>query len=84
VFSKTCLKSDLETLKIRLLIKLVSAGSSRGRGNRAAGWFADYIAEKGDTDMRSSALEEGIKGWATAGDEYVKFMDEYKEEVWTK
>ncbi len=34
--------------------------------------------------MRSSALEEGIKGWATAGDEYVKFMDEYKEEVWTK
>ncbi|KAL8929091.1 MAG: hypothetical protein Q9172_000634 [Xanthocarpia lactea] len=59
-------------------------GSSRGRGNRAARWFADYTAEKGDTAMRSYALEEGVKGWALAGEEYVKLMDEYCEAVWTK
>ena len=34
--------------------------------------------------MRSYALEEGIKGWALAGKEYVKLMDEYCEAVWTK
>jgi len=62
----------------------VAIGSSRGRGNRAAGWFADLIAEKGDTVMRSYTLEEGIKGWAPAGEEYVKLMDEYCEAVWTK
>lgn len=62
----------------------LTAGSSRGRGNRAAGWFADFIAEKGDTLMKSQTLEEGIKGWAVAGEEYVKLMDEYDEAVWTK
>jgi len=34
--------------------------------------------------MRSYTLEEGIKGWAPAGDEYIKLMDEYDEGVWTK
>jgi arsenical-resistance protein 2 len=62
----------------------MAVGSSRGRGNRAAGWFADHITEKGDTVMRSYTLGEGIKGWALAGEEYVKLMDEYCEAVWTK
>jgi len=57
-------------------------GSSRGRGNRAAGWFADYIAERGDSQMQSLVLLEGIKGWATAGPEYVQWMDEYDQAVW--
>jgi arsenical-resistance protein 2 len=57
-------------------------GSSRGRGNRAAGWFADHIAERGDTHMQSLVLLDGIKGWATAGEEYVQWMDEYDQAVW--
>ncbi|OIW32811.1 hypothetical protein CONLIGDRAFT_558176, partial [Coniochaeta ligniaria NRRL 30616] len=56
--------------------------SSKGRGNRAAGWFADHIAERGDTQMQSLVLLEGIKGWATAGEEYVQKMDEYDQAVW--
>merc|ERR1712000_603574 len=42
-------------------------GSSRGRGNRAAGWFADYIKDQNNTEMESRTLQEGIKGWATGG-----------------
>ncbi|PSS25899.1 hypothetical protein M430DRAFT_134786 [Amorphotheca resinae ATCC 22711] len=57
-------------------------GSSRGRGTRASGWFEDYIKERGDSQMKSLTLEGGIKGWATAGKEYVELMDDYHEEVW--
>lgn len=57
-------------------------GSSGGRGTRAAGWFQDYLDEKGDKDMESVILRGGIKGWATAGEEYVKWMDEYDESIW--
>ena len=57
-------------------------GSSRGRGSRAAGWFSDYIQDQNDTKMESFALEGGIKGWATAGEEYVKKMTEYDPSVW--
>jgi arsenical-resistance protein 2 len=32
--------------------------------------------------MESRTLEEGIKGWATGGDEYVRMMDEYDAAVW--
>jgi arsenical-resistance protein 2 len=32
--------------------------------------------------MKSYGLEEGIMGWATAGEEYVKMMDEYDASVW--
>jgi arsenical-resistance protein 2 len=56
--------------------------SSKGRGNRAAGWFADYIADQGDDQMKSIALAEGVKGWATAGGEYVQWMTEYDAKVW--
>ncbi|KAH8882368.1 Rhodanese-like protein [Thozetella sp. PMI_491] len=59
-------------------------GSSRGRGNRAAGWFADYIAGKEDSDMRSLVLLGGIKGWAEAGGDFVKWIDEYEKVVWGK
>jgi len=57
-------------------------GSSRGRGNRAAGWFADYIKDQNNTEMESRTLQEGIKGWATGGDVYVEMMDEYDAAVW--
>ncbi|KAI9814862.1 MAG: hypothetical protein M1832_005664 [Thelocarpon impressellum] len=57
-------------------------GSSRGRGNRAAAWFADFIADRGHATMQSYVLVEGIKAWALAGPEYVRFMDDYREEAW--
>ncbi|KAI1942665.1 hypothetical protein LOZ66_001071 [Ophidiomyces ophidiicola] len=59
-------------------------GSSQGRGTRAGGWFADYIAENDSTCMTSLVLEGGIKGWLKAGEEYVKCMDGYDEVVWKK
>ncbi len=55
----------------------LTLGSSRGRGKRAAGWFADYIEEQGDKVMRSFTLDAGIIGWAHAGKEYVELMDGY-------
>ncbi|KAF7557163.1 hypothetical protein G7Z17_g870 [Cylindrodendrum hubeiense] len=56
--------------------------SSRGRGTRAASWFGDYIADSGDGEMQSLILVEGIKGWATAGEEFVEWMDEYVTAAW--
>ncbi|KAK0619526.1 hypothetical protein B0T14DRAFT_519440 [Immersiella caudata] len=56
--------------------------SSRGRGTRAAGWFADYLSNQGDGDMESLVLVEGIKGWATAGPEYTVWMDGYEKSMW--
>ncbi|MCJ1409510.1 hypothetical protein MMC19_003591 [Ptychographa xylographoides] len=70
----------LSTATIRNVIWY--CGSSRGRGKRAAGWFADYIAEQNNTEMESRTLEEGIKGWAKGGEEYVRMMDEYDAAVW--
>jgi arsenical-resistance protein 2 len=32
--------------------------------------------------MKSIILEGGITGWAHAGEEYTKLMDDYHEEVW--
>ncbi|KAK9371754.1 Rhodanese-like domain-containing protein [Lipomyces chichibuensis] len=58
-------------------------GSSRGRGTRAAGWFADYIAGQNNSTLKSLVLEGGIKGWAAAGEEYTRLMDEYEESAWT-
>jgi len=61
-------------------------GSSRGRGTRAASWFADYLKERGEESkgMESLFLEGGIKGWACAGENYVKLMDEYEPAYWDK
>ncbi|KAJ8101966.1 Rhodanese-like domain-containing protein [Lipomyces tetrasporus] len=58
-------------------------GSSRGRGTRAAGWFADYLKEQNDLLLESLVLEGGIKGWATAGQEYTRLMDEYDASAWS-
>jgi len=60
------------------------AASSKGRGTRAAGWFADYIEDQKDEQMQSLVLVEGIKGWAKAGGEYAQWMDEYDDEFWAK
>lgn len=32
--------------------------------------------------MESIILEGGVTGWANAGEEYVRLMDGYQEEVW--
>lgn len=73
------------------------AGSSRGRGTRCSAWFADYIAENGETadyiddsedtgvettDIQSLTLEGGIKGWVKAGEEYTQEVDGYEPEYW--
>lgn len=59
-------------------------GSSQGRGTRAANWFADYLKEQRDGEMKSLVLEGGIKGWAAAGHDYTQLMDEYDKSTWTK
>ncbi|KAK9452436.1 hypothetical protein V1511DRAFT_485046 [Dipodascopsis uninucleata] len=56
--------------------------SSRGRGTRAAGWFADLLEDQGESSMRSWVLEGGIKGWATGGKDYTERMCEYDISVW--
>lgn len=60
------------------------SGSSRGRGTRAAAWFADFIKDRNEDRVKieSIALLDGIKGWATAGDNYTSKMHEYDAEVW--
>lgn len=32
--------------------------------------------------MKSVTLDEGIKGWATAGEEYQKYMVEFDKAAW--
>ncbi|CAI7580772.1 unnamed protein product [Penicillium discolor] len=59
-------------------------GSSAGRGTRASGWFADYLEDKEDTEVKSLVLSGGIKGWAAAGPDYTSLMDGYDASVWTK
>jgi arsenical-resistance protein 2 len=56
--------------------------SSKGRGSRAAGWFANYIEDQKDGQMKSVALAEGVKGWAIAGGEHVQQMVEYDARAW--
>ncbi|CRL19553.1 Rhodanese-like [Penicillium camemberti] len=59
-------------------------GSSAGRGTRASGWFADYLEDQQDTEVKSLVLSGGIKGWAAAGPDYTSLMDGYDASVWTK
>lgn len=56
--------------------------AGRYRGSRAAGWFKDHIDDRGDSDMESLTLFEGITGWAKAGGEFVEWIDEYDAAVW--
>lgn len=73
------------SFRIGLIRSIANAGSSRGRGTRAAGWFDDLIADKGDEKrMQSLILEGGIKAWATAGAEYQEFMVGFERGVWEK
>lgn len=44
----------------------------------------DYIEGQGHASMKSFMLLGGIKGWANAGAEYTRLMDEYEESVWEK
>ncbi|KAF1932303.1 Rhodanese-like protein [Didymella exigua CBS 183.55] len=57
-------------------------GSSNGRGPRCSGWFADYIAEKGDDQIRALTLGGGIKGWVKAGESYTQQMEGFEPEYW--
>ncbi|KAI0970949.1 Rhodanese-like domain-containing protein [Xylaria arbuscula] len=59
-------------------------GSSKDHGPRAASCFNDHIQEQGDKNMKSVTLTGGIKGWANAGEEFVKFMDGYVPEYWAQ
>jgi len=58
------------------------SGSSRGRGTRAAGWFADYLKENNEQSMESFILEGGIKGWVAGGKQFWELMDGYEESAW--
>jgi arsenical-resistance protein 2 len=58
--------------------------TSRKRGNLAAGWFADFLSEQGDSEIESFALLGGVLGWATAGEEFTDLMEGYEEEVWKR
>jgi arsenical-resistance protein 2 len=44
----------------------------------------DYIDGKGDKDMKSVALEGGIKGWVDEGGKLLKLMDGYNADAWSK
>jgi arsenical-resistance protein 2 len=67
-----------------VLILFDYEASSRGRGTRAAGWFSDYIVDRGDNVMQSLILKGGIKAWAAAGADFVEHMDEYNPAVWAE
>jgi arsenical-resistance protein 2 len=66
------------------VVVLTVAGSSKGRGTRAAGWFGDHVDKRRDVEMESMILEGGVKGWAKAGGKFVEMMEEYDEAVWEK
>ncbi|KAL2394660.1 hypothetical protein ABEF93_003340 [Exophiala dermatitidis] len=57
-------------------------GSSQHRGSRAAGWFDDLIKDRQVVGVRSFILRDGVGGWARAGDEYTRMMDEYDAQTW--
>lgn len=61
---------------------LLVVGSSSGRGPRCSGWFADYIAEKGDTEIQSLTLGGGIKGWVKGGEPFTKHIDGFEPKYW--
>ncbi|KAG6833283.1 hypothetical protein H0H87_009458 [Tephrocybe sp. NHM501043] len=46
-------------------------GSSSGRGPRCAGWYQDFVNEKGITSSTAYVLQDGVKAW----------LAEYKDEA---
>ena len=63
---------------------LTMAGSSIHRATRAAGWFDDFIRKRANKNMKSLVLLEGIKGWASAGEDYGRQMDGFVPETWKR
>ena len=59
-------------------------GSCGGRGPRAAGWFADFLADHSSEGIESLILTGGIKGWVAAGGEYVEAMEEHEADKWPR
>lgn len=92
--SLEALYSLVTAAKIPLVI--FYCGSSQGRGTRAAGWLADFIDDKAESQtshggsepkssepaVQSVILQGGIKGWVRGGAEYTKWMDGFDESVW--
>lgn len=62
----------------------VIIGSSRGRGSRATAWMQDYINEQVGSNLKSYALEGGIKGWVKTGGKLLGLMNGYEESAWNK
>jgi len=56
--------------------------SSRGRGPRATGWFADYLKEKDGPSMESSPWREASRAGRVEEINFVKLMNGYQEEAW--
>lgn len=90
-YSLPSLYNLLHTGKVPLAI--FYCGTSRGRGTRTAGWFADYIADQekaggGSKDdavkIESVILKGGIKGWVNAGGEYQEWMTAFEPGYWTQ
>ncbi|KAI8648636.1 Rhodanese domain-containing protein [Fusarium keratoplasticum] len=70
------LYSLFESARVQKIIWYCS--SSRGR----AGWIKDHIDNRGNSDMESLILLEGITGWVKAGGEFVEWIDEFDVAVW--
>ncbi|KAH7399587.1 Rhodanese-like domain-containing protein [Pyrenochaeta sp. MPI-SDFR-AT-0127] len=51
-------------------------------GVKKVAFYCDYIADKGDENIKSLTLGGGIKGWVKAGDEYTKHIDGFEPEYW--
>ncbi|ORY00222.1 hypothetical protein BCR34DRAFT_638306, partial [Clohesyomyces aquaticus] len=77
-------QSVLHDLCKRAGVKQVAfyCGASNGRGPRCSGWFADHLADVGETEIQSLTLAGGIKGWVKAGEKYTDNVVEYEPEYW--
>ena len=64
------------------ITNITPIGSSKGRGTRCSGWFADFLQDKGETELQSLTLEGGIKGWVKAGEKFTQEVDGYEPEYW--
>ncbi len=85
LFSPTLLCRVFSLLPMAEADPGVIVGSCGGRGTRAAGWFADYLADQGaESEVKSWKLEGGIKGWVNEGGEYTGLMDGFDGAVWAK
>jgi arsenical-resistance protein 2 len=59
-------------------------GSSIHRASRATGWFDDLIKDRANTNIKSLVLLEGINGWASAGEDYEIYIDDFVPRTWKK